>query len=51
LQIDRDVAITTRDGVTLRADVYRPDSAGRFPVLLPPLPYDNSLRRLPIVPR
>ena len=32
--IDKDVPMTTRDGVTLRADVYRPDAAGRFPVLL-----------------
>jgi predicted acyl esterase len=26
--------MTTRDGLTLRADVYRPDAPGRFPVLL-----------------
>jgi hypothetical protein len=30
---DKDVPMTTRDGVTLRADVYRPDAPGRFPVL------------------
>ena len=29
----------TRDGVTLRADVYRPDEPGRFPVLLRRTPY------------
>src|SRR5262245_55735466 len=45
--IDKDVAMTTRDGVTLRADVYRPDGAGRFPVLLSRLPYDKNLRRRP----
>jgi putative CocE/NonD family hydrolase len=45
--IDRDVAMKTRDGVTLRADVYRPDGAGRFPVLLSRLPYDKRLRRRP----
>ncbi len=45
--IDKDVAMKTRDGVTLRADVYRPDAPGRFPVLLSRLPYDKSLRRRP----
>jgi predicted acyl esterase len=45
--IDRDVPMTTRDGVTLRADVYRPDAPGRHPVLLSRLPYDKTLRRRP----
>jgi putative CocE/NonD family hydrolase len=45
--IDKNVAMTTRDGVTLRADVYRPDGPGRFPVLLSRLPYDKNLRRRP----
>jgi uncharacterized protein len=47
MQIDTDVAMTTRDGVTLRADVYRPDGSGRFPVLLSRLPYDKRGRRRP----
>src|ERR1700694_1108906 len=47
VQIDKDVAMKTRDGVTLRADVYRPDGPGRFPVLLSRLPYDKNLRRRP----
>jgi putative CocE/NonD family hydrolase len=45
--IDRDVPMTTRDGVVLRADVYRPEGGGRYPVLLSRLPYDKSLRRRP----
>ena len=45
--IDKNVAMTTRDGVTLRADVYRPEGPGRFPVLLSRLPYDKNLRRRP----
>jgi putative CocE/NonD family hydrolase len=45
--IDRDVPMQTRDGVTLRADVYRPEGAGRFPVLLSRLPYDKAQRRRP----
>jgi uncharacterized protein len=44
---DKDVPMTTRDGVTLRADVYRPDAPGRFPVLLARLPYDKNLRQRP----
>jgi putative CocE/NonD family hydrolase len=47
MQIDKDVPMRTRDGVTLRADVYRPDTPGRFPVLLSRLPYDKTLRRRP----
>jgi putative CocE/NonD family hydrolase len=47
VQIDKDVAMKTRDGVTLRADVYRPDGNGRFPVLLSRLPYDKTGRRRP----
>ncbi len=31
---DKDVAVTMRDGVTIAVDVYRPDAAGKFPVLL-----------------
>jgi predicted acyl esterase len=45
--VEKDVPSKTRDGLTLRADVYRPDSAGRFPVLLSRLPYDKNLRARP----
>ncbi len=47
MHIDKDVPMTTRDGVVLRADVYRPDGPGRFPVLLSRLPYDKNGRRRP----
>src|SRR5258706_6684213 len=47
MQIDTDVPMTARDGVTLRADVYRPDGPGRYPVLLSRLPYDKRGRRRP----
>ncbi len=33
-----------RDGVTLSADVYRPDAAGRFPVILSRTPYLKTPR-------
>jgi hypothetical protein len=45
--IEKNVPMTTRDGVTLRADVYRPDGPGRFPTLLSRLPYDKNGRRRP----
>ena len=47
MHIDKDVPMTARDGVVLRADVYRPDGPGRFPVLLSRLPYDKNGRRRP----
>ena len=37
-----DVRMPMRDGVTLSADVYRPDASGRFPVILVRTPYDNG---------
>jgi putative CocE/NonD family hydrolase len=39
---ERDVAVTMRDGVKLRADIYRPDAEGQFPVLLQRTPYDKN---------
>lgn len=35
--------MTTRDGVRLDADVYRPDAAGPFPVLLMRQPYGRAI--------
>jgi predicted acyl esterase len=34
LAIEKDVEITLRDGVRLRADVFRPKGSGRFPALI-----------------
>ncbi len=39
--IEKDVAVPMRDGVVLRADVWRPSVAGRFPVLVYRTPYDK----------
>jgi putative CocE/NonD family hydrolase len=41
--IDRDVAVPMRDGVLLRADIYRPAVEGRFPVLVFRTPYGKHL--------
>ena len=40
--IERNVAMKTRDGVTLRADVYRPAGDGPFFVLLQRTPYSKD---------
>ncbi len=37
--VEKNVPMQTRDGVTLFADVIRPDAPGRFPVLLSRTPY------------
>jgi uncharacterized protein len=40
--VERGVAAKMRDGVTLRADIYRPKAEGKFPVLLVRTPYDKT---------
>jgi uncharacterized protein len=40
--IEKNVAMKTRDGITLRADIYRPAGDGVFPVLLQRTPYDKD---------
>src|SRR5580692_3175915 len=43
MRIDWDVPIAMEDGVQLRADVFRPDRAGKFPVMLTYGPYGKGL--------
>jgi uncharacterized protein len=43
VNMERDVPCTTRDGVTLFADIYRPADDGSYPVLLMRTPYDKTL--------
>lgn len=43
ITLEANVAMTTRDGVTLRADIYRPKVDGKFPVLLQRAPYDKRI--------
>lgn len=43
LRVDRDVPMTMRDGVKLRADIYRPDDAGKYPAIVIRTPYNKSL--------
>ncbi|MCY3562203.1 MAG: hypothetical protein OXH20_13730, partial [bacterium] len=43
MRIDWDVPIPMDDGLALRADAYRPDDDGRYPVLLSYGPYAKGL--------
>ncbi len=40
--VERNVAVKMRDGVTLRADIYRPKTDGKFPTLLQRTPYNKD---------
>ena len=42
IEIEQDVPIAMRDGVVLRADVYRPASGEKFPVAINRGPYDKT---------
>ena len=42
LRVETNLPVKMRDGMTLYADVYRPDGPGPFPVALQRTPYDKS---------
>ncbi len=46
LTVERDVAVPMRDGTLLYADVYRPEAAERYPVILLRTPYNKGLPRI-----
>lgn len=43
ISVERDVPMRARDGVILRADIYRPAGTARYPVLLQRDPYGKGL--------
>jgi predicted acyl esterase len=43
MKIDWDVEIATSDGSIVRADIFRPDGEGLFPVLMSCGPYAKGL--------
>jgi putative CocE/NonD family hydrolase len=45
IKIEKNVPATMRDGTVLRADIYRPLAAGRFPALLQRTPYSKNTPR------
>ena len=40
--VEKNVPATMRDGVILRADIYRPDTTSRYPALLSRTPYSKA---------
>src|SRR5687768_17357129 len=42
VQVERNVAVPMRDGVILRANVFRPDEPGSYPVLVLRTPYGKD---------
>ncbi len=42
IKVERAVPVTMRDNTVLRADIYRPDVEGHFPVLLERTPYNKD---------
>jgi len=43
IRVDRDIPMQMRDGVTLRADVYRPDDSEKHPAIVVRTPYSKAL--------
>jgi hypothetical protein len=41
--VERNVAVRMRDGVVLRADIYRPKTEGKLPNLLTRTPYNKAI--------
>ena len=50
LKVETNVVVPMRDGITLYADVYRPDGPGPFPVILQRTPYDKTVARAMLDP-
>ena len=42
VKVEHGVAAKMRDSIILRADIYRPDAEGKFPVLLQRTPYNKA---------
>jgi hypothetical protein len=42
IRVDRNIPVKMRDGITLRADVYRPDDSAKHPVIVVRTPYDKT---------
>ncbi len=43
IRFERDVAVPMSDGTRLRVNVFRPDGAGRFPVIMSAHPYGKDV--------
>lgn len=43
ISMERDIAVRMRDGVVLKADIYRPEAPGTYPILLLRIPYNKTV--------
>lgn len=43
MRVEKNVPVHVRDGNVLRANVYRPDAPGRYPVLMTHGPYGKDV--------
>ncbi len=50
MAVDRDVAVPMRDGASLRANVFRPDTPGKFPVIMTLGPYGKDVHLSQFMP-
>jgi uncharacterized protein len=50
MHLDKDVVIPMRDGAELRANVFRPDANGRFPVIMTLGPYGKDVHLSQFMP-
>jgi predicted acyl esterase len=48
--LDKDIGIPMRDGAVLRANVFRPENAGKFPVLITLGPYGKDVHLSQFMP-
>ena len=48
--IERNIEIPVGDGITLKADLYRPDKPGKYPVLFTPSPYSKEVQGASMMP-
>jgi predicted acyl esterase len=48
--LDKDIAVPMRDGALLRANVFRPDAPGKFPVLMTLGPYGKDVHLSQFMP-
>ena len=50
MKVEKDITVTMRDGVRISLCVYRPDAAGKFPVLFAASPYQYEMDEVPAYP-
>ncbi len=50
MMVEKDIAVPMRDGAVLRANVFRPDAPGKFPVLMTLGPYGKDVHLSQFMP-